>query len=363
MNQKNQQNPNINITGLNKQFALNNKTPVITDDTPYRAVITTKSFFSINESNIAYKINKLPYYSNYFSILDDYESLNISELTGDVFEKLKNNENNENMNYYLFKYNDKHSIYFIDYLYNQRSIKKLIFDMIDSFSHILHGLSILNQNNICFFNISSQNIIFQNDYREKPVLGDFRLGLQLNKLNYSYISSILSKLDDFTYQPLEIHILFHFINHKITTISYSFIEYFCETFVEHLNILTLFSSDYKKAYKEQCMETMKKYVNRSQTEIINDILERSHKWDVYGISVLYLKIFGCISCVFSLKHTVINKITMELVKNIHSDSNKRMSLESTIYSINKVLNETNDWNFINKMDNNKIERLFDEFSK
>ena len=82
MNQKNQQNPNINITGLNKQFALNNKTPVITDDTPYRAVITTKSFFSINESNIAYKINKLPYYSNYFSILDDYESLNISELTG-----------------------------------------------------------------------------------------------------------------------------------------------------------------------------------------------------------------------------------------------------------------------------------------
>ena len=182
-------------------------------------------------------------------------------------------------------------------------------------------------------------------------------------MDYSYISSILSKLDNFTYQPLEIHILFHFVTHKITTISYSFIEEFCETFVNNLNILTLFSKEYKVTYKQLCMETMKKYVNHSQSDIIDDILERNNKWDVYGISVLYLKIFGCISCVFSLKHTIINKITVKLIKNIHPDSNKRMSLKNTMTEINKLLNETNDWNFINNLDNNKIERLFDEFSK
>lgn len=350
---------NIEISTLNKYFSreINNKS---TFESNYRTKIINYCHFSINEANISYRIKRIPYYSNFFSVLDDYEELNISQLNENIIEKLKNIDE---IKYYLFKYKDKKSVDFTDFLYNSTSIKKLIFDIINSFQHLLCGLHILNEQNICFFDLSPNNIIFLDNYREKPVLSNFRLSLQLNRLDYSYISPILEKLEDFTYQPLEIHILYYFVKHKMETISYSFIEEFCDKFIENLRILRLFSESYKKSYREQCVEIMRNYINKPRKEIIDDILERNDKWDVYGISILYLQIFGCISRCFSLKGTFISKITIELTKNLHPNSDKRGSLESTLNNFNKLLDEQEDWNFINKLDNNKIEQLFDELSK
>ena len=79
--------------------------------------------------------------------------------------------------------------------------------------------------------------------------------------------------------------------------------------------------------------------------------------------MLYIQIFGCISQVFTLKDTFISKITLELSKNLHPDSDKRMTFEETLLIFNKLLNEQEDWNFINKLDNNKLDVLFDELSK
>jgi len=347
---------NINISTINKYFSQNNEKHV----NNFRTKIVNYSHFSINEANICHKISKIPYYSNFFTILDDYEVLNISQLNENILEKLKNTDN---MQYYLFKYSDKNSIDFTDFLYNSISIKKLIFDIINSFQHILNGLHLLNENNMCFLNISPKNIVYLENFREKPVLNNFMLSLNLNKLNYTYFSHILNKLDDFTYQPLEIHILYYFINHDLTTISYSFIEEFCEDFVNNLNILRLFSENYKKLYKQQCVETMKKYVNWSKKDIIDDILEKNNKWDVYGISMLYVQIFGCISRIFSLKGTFISKITLELTKNLHPNSDKRMSLEETLNIFNNLLNEQDNWKFVDKLDNSKLNELFDEFAK
>jgi hypothetical protein len=351
--------PNIEISTLNKYFSrdINNKSTL---ETNYRTKIINYCHFSINEANISHRIKRIPYYSNFFSVLDDYEELNISQLNENIIEKLKNIDE---IKYYLFKYKDKNAIDFTDFLYNAKSIKKLIFDIINSFQHLLYSLNILNEKNICFFDISPNNIIFLSDYREKPVLSNFKLSLQLSRLDYTYISHILGKLEDFTYQPLEIHILYYFVKHKMVTISYSFIEEFCDVFIKNQTILRLFSESYKKTYREQCIETMRNYINKPRKEIIDDILERNDKWDVYGISILYLQIFGCISRVFSLKGTFISKITIELAKNLHPNSDKRASLEDTLNIFNKLLNEQDDWKFINKLDNNKINQLFEELSQ
>jgi hypothetical protein len=349
---------NINISTINNYFSQNEEK--YCESLKYRTTIINYSHFSINEANICHKIKKIPYYSNFFSILEDYEELNISQLNEDIIERVKNTEN---IQYYLFKYSDRNSIDFIDFLYNSTSIKKLIFDVIESFSHILYGFHLLNENNICFFNISPKNIIYLDNFREKPVLKNFRFSLQLTRLDYTYFAHILNKFEDFTYQPLEVHILYYFVKHNINTISYSFIEEFSENFVENLNILRLFSERYKVVYKEQCVETMRKYINVSKNEIIDDLLERNDKWDVYGISMLYLQIFGCISRVFSLKGTFISKITIELSKNLHPNSEKRMSLEETLNRFNKLLNEQDNWNFVNKLNNSNLEQLFEDFSK
>jgi hypothetical protein len=346
----------INISTINKYFSQNKEKQIDNN----RTKIVNYSHFSINEANICHKISQIPYYSNFFTILDDYEALNISQLNENIIEKLKlTNE----IQYYLFKYSDKNSIDFVDFLYGFTSIKKLIFDIINTFQHLLHGLHILNKNNICFFDISPKNMVFLDNFREKPLIKNFMYSLNVKKNDFDYFSNILNKLDDFTYQPLEIHILYYFIKHDINTISYGFIEEFCENYVENLTILRLFSANYKISYKEHCIETMRKYLNLPKNQIITDILERNKKWDVYGISMIYLQIFACISRVFSLKGTFINKITLELSKNIHPNSDKRMSLEKTLETFNKLLNEEENWSFVNKLDSSKLEQLFDELAK
>ena len=196
---------NINISTINKYFTPKKEKHTNNN----RTKIVNFSHFSVNEANISNKIKEIPYFSNYFSILNDYEGLNISQLNENILEKLKNTDN---MQYYLFKYSDKNSIDFTDFLYNSTSIKKLIFDIINSFQHIFNGLHLLNENNVCFLNISPKNIVYLDNFRENPVLNNFMLSLNLNKLNYSYFSHILNKLHDFTYQPLEIHILYYFIS-------------------------------------------------------------------------------------------------------------------------------------------------------
>jgi hypothetical protein len=358
---------NIDISTINKYFSPNKEKESNKSGKKLRTKIVNYSHFSINEAKISYKISKIPYYSNFFSILYDYDELNISQLNesiiennGTLIEKLKIAEDNK---YFLFKYSDRNSCDLSDFLYSSTSIKKLIFDIIDIFQHLLYGLHLLNENNICFFDISPKNIIFLENYREKPVLSNFKLSLQLNRVDYTYISHILNKLEDFTYQPLEIHILFYFVKHHMVTISDEFIEEFCENFVENLSILSLFSENYKKIYKVQCIETIRKYINLPRKQIIHDIFERKNKWDVYGVSMIFLQIFGCISRVFSLKGTFISKITIELGKNLHPDSDKRINLEETLNNFNKLLNEQEDWKFVNKLDNSKLDQLFDEIGK
>ena len=315
---------NINILNINKHF-FSNKEQL--SEIKYRNKIVNYSHFSANEAKICHKIKKIPYYSNFFSILEDYEALNISQLNDDIIEKLKNTGD---MQYYLFKYNDRDAVEFVDFLYNFTTIKKLILDNINAFQHLLYGLHVLNDNDVCFFDITPKNINYLHNYRVKPVFNNFKFSLNLNKLDFTNISHILNKLEDFTYQPLEIHIIYYFTKNEITTISYTFIEEFCEEFVESLNILRLFSENYRKKYKEQCIETMRKYINRPRKDILDDILERNDKWDVYGISMIFLHIFGCISRIFSLKGTFISRITIELTRNLHPDSDKRMSLEETL---------------------------------
>lgn len=348
--------PSISILHLQKHFFCYKDK----HDRKYRNKITNYSHYSANEATICNKIKQIPYYSNFCSILERYETLNISQLDDNIIERISTVEG---MQYYVFTYNDYNASTFIDLMYTFTNSKKLILDNINALEHMLCGLCLLNDNNICFFDISPKNILFLEHYREKPVFSNFKCSLLLHKLDYEYLSRILNKINDFTYQPFEIHLLYYFVKHEMTTVSYAFMEEFCEEFIENLHILRLFSDRYKKIYREQCIETLRKYVNRSRKEIVDDILERNEKWDVYGISMLFLHIFGCISRTFSLKGTFINKITMELSKNLHPNSDKRMSLEETLDTFHRCLNEQHDWMFVNKLDNNKLPTLFDEFSK
>ena len=225
----------------------------------------------------------------------------------------------------------------------------------------MHSLIKLNDENICFFELNTDNIVFSNNNNNTLTLKNFKNSLLISNLNESYIKNIIKNIDNYTYKPLEIHVLFYLIINNEETLSLSFIETICSNYVKNMDILLLFSQKYIESYEKTCVETLKKYINKPKSVIIADILEYNKYWDNYSISILYLHIIGNITRFFSLKGTFLNKFTMLLTKNIHPNPLKRETLEETIKNYNKLFydNEDDDWFFINDVSNEKLKKLYD----
>lgn len=207
-----------------------------------------------------------------------------------------------------------------------------------------------------FFELSTENIVFSPSSR--PFFKNFKNSLLISDLNASYINNIIGNIDNYTYKPLEIHVLFYLIMNNEDTLSLSFVETICSNYVKTMDILTLFSQNYRESYEKSCVETLKKYINKPKMAIIADILKYSQYWDNYSLSILYLHIIGNISNLFSLKGTFMNKFTMILIKNIHPNPLKRETLKETSENYDKMFNES-DWTFINDFSNEKMEKLYD----
>ena len=356
---------NIEISNLKTHFLCKNDEN--TDKKKYRTKIVSYCFYSINEANISDKIKKIPYYSNYYSILEDYDFINISNIDERIVEKVKLLDKSNK--YLLFKYKNHLTSFsedltsFGDFLFNFKESKILICNVISSFSYLLQSLIYLQEQKVCFFQLSPENIIFCEELREKPLLHNFQTSLQVSKLNEDYITNIIKKTTDYSFKPLEVHVLFYLIQNDIITISYSIIEEIIEAFMNNLSILSFFSQSYRENYKNWGIAFLRQYINKPKKEIIANILEYNDKWDVYSISVLYLHIFASISKVFSLKGTFISKISIELSKCCHPDPSKRMSLGELLETHDKLLDLQKDWSFVNSLDNKKMKKLWDILKK
>ena len=352
-------NTNIEISNINKHFFLNsdNIEHLPSDKTK----IIKLDFYSLNEVAISNKIQKIPYYTNNYLIVDDYDYINISQIDDKYVDKI--NLQNDSK-YLIFTYKNENLIEFDDFLYNFTNPKQFVFHIIQSFQYILESLIKLNDKNVCFFNLSPKNIVFNLDCGEKPILCFFDFSLQISKLNEEYISNIIQNLNDnYVYKPFEVHILFYLIKNNINTISHSFIEEISDFYIKNLSVLNLFSEKYKESYKKACVDFLKKYINKPKTYIISDILKYYDKWDVYSISILYIHIIGNLIQVFSLKDTFLSKLVIELSKNLHPDPLKRTDLDDMLEIYKKLFDNQKNWQFANNLSSNKMIKLYDILEK
>ena len=86
-------NTNIEISNINKYFFSSKERNNEEDNKKYISKLTNYSFNSINEANISDIIKKIPYYSNNYLIVEDYDFVNISQLNDKYIEKLNLSDN------------------------------------------------------------------------------------------------------------------------------------------------------------------------------------------------------------------------------------------------------------------------------
>jgi hypothetical protein len=237
-----------------------------------------------------------------------------------------------------------------------------LFKNINSLNSIIDNLIQLEERSIRFFNINPENIVFDQG-SHVPQFTNFKYSIQESRLSPVYISNIIDSIDDFTYQPLEIHLVFYLLKNTELVLDDSSSEQISRAFVNNMSIMKFFPLTYRESYAKECVSCIRKYSGVERKAIINDILERRSKWDIYGLSVIYIHIFGCLMNVFSLKGTIITKIIGLLSKNIHPDSNKRPSLKQFNNSYNELLgSEGSCWGFAKGLDNNKLSILLEKLA-
>ena len=361
-------NKNINISLINNQIEnirIKNHKYNDNDDNPdNKTKIISYDFFSINNIKISEILAKIPYYRNYYDIFVDYDFIDIGKIGEKIIENVDLDTKYKDNKYIVFNYNDEKRIGFRDFLFNFpnnrdniNNNKKFIFNILNTYSILITSLLRLNENNICFFELSSENIVFSLN-ASHPLLNNFKNCLLISDLNPSYIHNIITNIDNYTHKPLEIHVLFYLIVNNEETLSLSFIEAICNNYVKNMDVLLLFSQTYRNSYEKACVDTLKKYINKPKSAIIADILNYSQYWDNYSLSILYLHIIGNISNFFSLKGTFMNKFSLLLVKNIHPNPLKRETIKETSENYDKLF-ENAEWTFINDFSNEKMKKLYD----
>ena len=352
-------NKSINIGLISNQITNNRRKVNNTDDNDEdQTKITVYDFFSINEIKIGEIIEDIPYYRNYYDILTDYDFIDIGKIGEKIIEIVDLDSKNKDKKYVVFNYNDEKRIGFSDFLFklpNNTNNKQFVFNILNTYSFLLNSLIKLNENGVCFFELSTENIAFSSYSR--PFLKSFKNSLIISDLNASYISNIVKNIETYTHKPLEVHVLFYLIVNNEETMSLSFIEAISNNYVKNMDVLLLFSQNYKDSFEKSCIETLKKYINRPKSVIISDILKYSRYWDNYSLSILYLHIIGNISKFFSLKGTFMNKFTLLLIQNIHPNPLKRETLKETSENYDKLF-DNSDWGFINDFSSEKMKKLF-----
>ena len=320
-----------------------------------RNKIKLYDFSCLNEIQISEKIKKnLPNYVIYFDILTEFSNIKLSSSglqDTDLLDSAKK--------HLLIQYSCEKRVKFYDFLLNLPEPKLFIFHIIDSYSYLIRSLIMLNAKNICFFNLTSEKIVFD-AISLKPLLHDVEYSLYTRNLNEDYLCKIVDKMDDFSNMPLEIHVIFYLIKNNENTLSYSIISEICDNFVKNTRVLSIFSQIYRDNFKISCIETLKKYINVPKKDIIGDILLFSGTWDNYSLSILFLEIIGNISRIFSLKDNFITKFSILLSKNINPIPSKREELSETLNKYNRLFIEYPDWSFINSISDEKMELLIEK---
>ena len=346
----------INIELLEK--CLKNQLNSIKPSSKDKSSICLYDFFCSNNIKICEKIKEKYNLSSRYHIINSYSSIKISE----VSEKIYNYNTNNNNKYVLLQYNKVEQIDFNDFIFNLPNPKLFIYHVLESYSFLLNSLLDLEQIGICFFSLSTKNIVFHKNY--KPVLKNFETSLLIEKCSdINYFTEIIEKIEDYTYKPLEIHVIFYLIKNNENSLSFSAIDSICNNFVKNMSILSLFSQKYKENYYKLSMECLKKYINKPKIEIITEILTNSSTWDNYELSTLYLHIIGNITRVFSLKDNFISNLTSVLSKSIGPDPTKRDTLLGSIEKLDKLYNEFTDWEYINLIPKEKMKKLYETLIK
>jgi hypothetical protein len=291
---------------------------------------------------ISQKIQKIENYEKYFEIPEKVERVSITQNQVQPISL---------QSHILLYFKNKTNTSFTNFLF-KKPTKQYIFHLLESYQILLKSLKKLQEQHICYFGISSQSIVFDIDTTNTtdtiPILQNFDSSFITTDATLTKkITHTIQNLQNFSFQPLEVHALYFLLINQLETLSYSQIEEIGSHYVKSMSVLSLFTNTQREKYKETCVEVLKKYVNQPCNSIIEDIIDQgSFTWDQYALNVLYLYLVDKTINQFSLVNTFLNGLFEYLIQQLDPDPKKRETLEQTLEKLEKLYEQYPSWLFV-----------------
>ena len=209
-----------------------------------------------------------------------------------------------------------------------RSKKHVLLVFFETFKYVADSISYLINIDVVHYDIKEQNILYSIKY-ENPLLIDYGISLPVKYINNSNIHKYFYVYDpDYYIWPLEAHVICYLINVK-DHLDSSDIDKIVNEYVSNNAGLNIFSNDFRKKYTKLCIKFLKKYENMNKDTIINELFKFYKTWDLYSLSILYLKFLNYLFRDGFFQSQFIIQFSQLLLQNISPDPNNRLSVEDT----------------------------------
>lgn len=139
--------------------------------------------------------------------------------------------------------------------------------------------------------------------------------------------------------PVEFHIYEYCVKRECLLLSKTNVEEIIDMYIGKLGLLTMFGNRLASEYKENALAYFEeKYVNQNMSEILEEMWKYKGTWDVYGLSLMYLKRFVQI---YKLGNNFRKKVTQPFLRlfvtNLNMDPKRRFTLKDTCEKIEEIL--------------------------
>lgn len=298
------------------------------------------TFNARNEILIGKKVSDINNYKLYFLPVIDSCDLSIANIDKKVIDKCE----------IIEKGVDKYKVLELLYLENisfdtlfsdsTRSTRNLFLTLIETYKYIAIAIGELIAIDIVHFDIKEQNILYSTKY-ENPILIDFGLSIPIKNIDNTNLSQYFYVYaPDYYLWPLEVHII-NYIIHK-GTLTLDAIKTTIDKYIKNNSAFRTFSQNFIDNYIKSSIDFYSKFVKMDSAAIIYELLQYSHTWDLYSLSIMYLKFFNKLFNKGYFDNSFIIYFSQILLENLSPYPDKRLSSKDTNEKYQNIFYTTND---------------------
>lgn len=309
---------------------------------PSKKIVTKiqeNNFNAQNESRIGELIEELKNYKVYFLPVINSCDIDIRKIDNSVISKCE-----------IIKKNRKYISMDIDYintvdyasvLLNSTS-KRILMQLYQTYKYILDALKLLAEKSIVHYDLKMDNMLFVKETKQPRII-DFGISIPMEEVTESNMHDYFYVFaPEYYIWCIEINMINYLIHKNKGQLTENEMKMVIDLSVHNNPLLISKGNETIEEYKGQAYEYYTQFVGMKSNEIIKKLKVHYKTWDNYSLSILLFSLIDKLFDRVEDKNAYILGLERLMLRNIHPDPEKRLSLDDTSSKLDEVLYEDGD---------------------